>query len=81
MDNSSVTVMLGLEGMAVLAVSERDGEMEYAIQSTASTGWCPRKWDRLGYRGSRVGLGFGGWGLTFVAVVDAILLDDRLFAV
>ena len=22
-----------------------------------------------------------GWGLTFVAVVDAILLDDRLFAV
>ena len=41
MDNSSATVMLGLEGMAVLAVSERDGEMEYAIQSTASTGWCP----------------------------------------
>jgi hypothetical protein len=40
MDNSSATVMLGLEGMAVLAVSERDGEMEYAIQSTASTGWC-----------------------------------------
>ena len=28
-------------GMAVLAVSARDGEMEYAIQSTASTGWCP----------------------------------------
>ena len=23
----------------------------------------------------------GRWGLTFVAVVDAILLDDRLFAV
>jgi hypothetical protein len=33
--------MFGLEGMAVLAVSERDGEMEYAIQITASTGWCP----------------------------------------
>lgn len=41
-DNSSATVMLGLKGMAVLlAVSERDGEMEYAIQTTASTGWCP----------------------------------------
>jgi transposase len=33
--------MLGLEGMAVLAVSERDGEVEYAIETTAATGWCP----------------------------------------
>jgi transposase len=33
--------MLGLEGMAVLAVSEGDGEVEYAIASTATTGWCP----------------------------------------
>jgi transposase len=33
--------MLGLEGMAVLAVSEGDGEVEYAIETTASTGWCP----------------------------------------
>jgi len=41
MDTSSATVMLGLKGMAVLAVSERDGETEYAIQTTASTGWCP----------------------------------------
>jgi transposase len=33
--------MLGLEGMAVLAVSERDGEVEYAIETKAATGWCP----------------------------------------
>jgi transposase len=33
--------MLGLEGMAVLAVSEGDGEVEYAVETTAAVGWCP----------------------------------------
>jgi hypothetical protein len=58
MDNSSATVMLGLEGMAVLAVSERDGELEYAIQTTASTGWCPGAGRRPGCMvGARHGCG------------------------
>jgi hypothetical protein len=40
-NDSSVTVMLGLEGMAVLAVSGRDGELGYALETTAAPGWCP----------------------------------------
>ncbi len=44
-NNSSATAMLGLEGMAVLAVSEHDGEAEYAVETTVTTGWCPRVWN------------------------------------
>jgi transposase len=40
-NNSCAAAMLGLEGMAVMAVSERDGEPEYAIETTATAGWCP----------------------------------------
>jgi transposase len=40
-ENSSATAMLGLAGMAVLAVSEGDREVEYAIETTAAVGWCP----------------------------------------
>jgi hypothetical protein len=37
-DNSSATVVRGLEGMAV---RETDGEPEYAIEATQRIGWCP----------------------------------------
>jgi transposase len=40
-NDSSATALLGPEGMAVLAVSEHDGEAEYAIETTVTTGWCP----------------------------------------
>ena len=40
-ENSSATAMLGLAGMAVLAVSEGDREVEYAIETTTAVGWCP----------------------------------------
>jgi hypothetical protein len=37
-NNSSATVMLGFEGTAALAVSDREGELEYAIKTTTATG-------------------------------------------
>ena len=40
-NNSSATAILGLEGMALLSVSERDGELEYAVETTAAADWCP----------------------------------------
>jgi transposase len=40
-DGIATTVMLGLPGFVVLAVSEFAGELEQAVQTTADQGWCP----------------------------------------
>jgi transposase len=40
-NNTSATALLGPEGMAMLAVSDHDGEAEYAIETTVTAGRCP----------------------------------------
>jgi hypothetical protein len=50
-DGMATTVMLGLSGFRVLAVSEHDGDVEQAVETTADEGWCPscgvRAWSTM----------------------------------
>ena len=39
-DDSVSTAMLGLPGLLLLAMSEVDGELEQAVQTTAGAAWC-----------------------------------------